>query len=442
MRNCFVSGEHMKKRILGIDLGVNAVGGTAKYNTVAWQYYTMFNPYYVGGSDSLLASYNYGKKSATYILDTSPAIQGFQEFESTARKRPSYNDVINQKISACNFPFLAACKTSENWPPTVLVMPYYRLPLPPYATKDMDATFNGTEFASARAWNAIQPRFSGDVQLLNSIFELKDFKDAGKALLNIQHEIYNVAKTVRSLKKKYKGQPSKLLAEGWLAYALAFKPTINDVNNIMKALSTTVAEAQLKFADAGTTLQKTHYSEVLSSSANVVSYNSYYPCWYYGQVETRKFTATLEYTYQYKLRRPTEAFMAYWGINGSVETLWNASAFTWVADYFIQIGNALHFMQKDPNVGLSSRQYCESILHEFNHGQILGHLGRDFESVFEGKYYNVTSDAPLNKLVSGYKTSTYVRRVCDPNKGLALPRLKLPSSTQGKTLLALARSFI
>lgn len=432
----------MKKRTLGIDLGINAVDGVGKYNPTAWQMYTMFSPYYVGGSNNLIGAYNYGKKNATYVLDTKPAIQGYQEFESTTRKRPSYNDVINRKVYARNLPFLVACKTGANWPPTILETIYYRLPLPPYATKDMDATWNGTEFASARAWHAMQPRFNGDVQLLNAIYELKDFKDAAKALLNIQYEIHNIAKTARTLRNKYRGKPTALLADGWLAYALAYKPTINDVYNIMKALSTTVKEAQEKFQSNGQQLQKTHYSEVLDNAVSCVSFNNYYPCWYYGSVETRKFTATLEYTYQYKLRKPTDAFMAYWGINGSVETLWNASAFTWIADYFIQVGNALHFMQHDPNVGLSSRQYCESISREFNHGQIIGHLGTNFEAVLEGKYYSVTGDTPLNALVSGYKTSTYVRRVCDPNKGMALPRLKLPSSTQGKTLLALARSFI
>ena len=430
----------MKERIVGIDLGINSVDGIARYNTNAWQMYRDFAPRYAGGVDNCLATYNSTKRNTNATLDTSAGLTGYQQFESTKRRSPAFNDCWNQKVVCVNYPFYVACKTGAGWPVTILVTPYYRLPIPAKNVIVEDGTFNGSESASARAWWSMQPRFQGEVALLNSIYELKDFRDAGKALLNLELEIYNISKTIKSLIRRYKGAPTKLLADGWLSYALMVKPTLTDITSISAQLRTIVAEKQKEFANLGNELQTSHYSEILESTSSAISYNDYYPCWFNGTSRTRKFTATLQYKYKYSMRKPIDAMMRYWGIEGNLEVLWNALPFTWVADYFIKVGDSLHYMVKDPNVCLDMRQYSESILTTHTNGQHIGHLGTDFESVIEGTYRTFVGTTPP-VLVSGYSASTYVRRVCEPNKGLALPRLKYPNTNQGRTLLALARSL-
>lgn len=226
-----------------------------------------------------------------------------------------------------------------------------------------------------------------------------------------------------------------------LMYEYAIKPTISDIANIHQQLATIVNDVQRDFQTAGEKEQKSHYTEVIENYKSYTWMTGYNP-YVLGDIVKSIFTATLSYTYKYTMRDEIDAFMTYWGLKGNFEALWNAAPFTFLADYFIKIGNAVHMMEHDGNVILTPSQYCESILQLAQHGTFV--LGgnpvlEDCHFVVNGKYHN-NPTKPV--LIAGNQSSIFQRRLTLPNKGSALPRFVPPTWGQTLNMLALARCFI
>jgi hypothetical protein len=94
-------------------------------------------------------------------------------------------------------------------------------------------------------------------------------------------------------------------------------------------------------------------------------------------------------------------------------------------------------MEHDPNVDVLMRQYCESILTLKTSGiHLVTDECHNKVTVVDGK---VRKD-PL-PLVSGFESSLYTRRVCQPKKGMVIPSVQLASSRQALNLAALLRCF-
>lgn len=305
--------------------------------------------------------------------------------------------------------------------------------------------------ARARAWHSMQPRFEGAVSMLNFLFEMKDFKDVSKALVNLRLSIYNISKRLDKKVSKWDrtGQirtwafdPTLPAAEALLVNNFAVQPLIRDVADIMLQASLIVAEVQKQFLEDGLSFQKTHFSETIVHDEQLVNPGyGLYP--YYlrkGRVWKTRFTAHLYYKYSYRMRSAYEAFMRYWGLSGSFEALWNAMPFSFLADYFVQIGKSLHYMERDGNVDLTEWYYGESYKTTITVGTYIIDTPFLRSLIIDGEAVDL-SKSPLN-FVSGWKGVLYDRKLTEPVKIMAIPKLKLPSGSQSLNMLALARCFL
>lgn len=320
------------------------------------------------------------------------------------------------------------------------------------------AGFEMYDDASRRAWWSMKPRFEGEISMLNFLFELKDFKNIAKAITKLRNP-QEIVDRLKSLKRSFSRAPSKLYgatkttgevlntaqnlaqttavtaAELRLINEFAIKPLMSDWTSILGQAGEIVRDVQSDFKLRGLEPQVSHYSEeqILQNTLVPRSANAYFGS--DGTFWKQKFTATHQYKYNYLMRDRSDAFMRYWGLNLTPEAIWNALPFSFLLDYFWAVGDALHFMNSDPNVSLLSKQYCESILQYYSSGYSCSGDQRAIMLV-DGQL------ASKGTVITGYTSSLYQRRVCLPNKGMATPKFKLPSGKQGWNMAALATCFI
>jgi hypothetical protein len=282
----------------------------------------------------------------------------------------------------------------------------------------------------------MQPRFEGNISMLNFLYELKDLKQLLRLLK--AHPIRKIRNFLR--RKRRWVDPTRPLAEAHLTWFLALKPLLSDISAISKQINEIVVQAQSEFADAGLGRNSRHYSETEVFTDTISWYGA--PSYHLGDgsYDRQTFTATMEYNYIYSARNSLDAFMRYWGLVPTYEVLWNAVPFTFVIDYFIKVGDSIAAMEKDPNVDLKLMQYCESILSSRGYGRFLnpdhvhGRMAVIDRSLVQGMVHP--------RVISGTLSSLYTRSVVAPNKGAALPRLDPISPREGVTLAALLRCFL
>lgn len=420
--------------------------------------------------EKLLALYQEGLFHALFIAPVTiipPSYIGTELFASTGYRRPRFNNVVHQKLSAFDYPLAlnarrllsiygdyAKFRRSSYWPST--------------GVTGINASDDLSQYegAARRAWWTMQPRFEGEISMLNFLYELKDFRSLAKALWKYDHvkladRLSRLRRSFRGGLRKYMQNPTlktsavlslktgswstDVLARFRLLKEFAVDPLISDLCVLHQQLGTIVRDAQQDFFERGEKTQARHYSEefVLQDSLVNETGNS----WYFakGFFKSTVFTATMEYRYHYDMRSEFDAFMKYWGLVPSLETFWNGTPFTFLFDYFIKVGNAIHTMSVDPRVSLQKVQYCESFLTRHISGRCTSgaaefppYPGRNVLLCVNGKCTKGRRGVPI----SGYKGTTYVRNVKEPNKGSALPRLSFPSTGQTLNILALVRCFL
>lgn len=428
-----------------------------------WMYYTLSgscnptppnNAVYLQYLDQYVAKYYDGLSKATTVLAGTKPV-GVQTFESSTRARPWFNSCRNTKLYGYSYPYLLLTQ-SWNSPTTAYYVPYMRKPIPSVnfgLLSQTETLWTAVDSASSRAWGSMQPRFHGEVSMLNFIYELKDFKHLARLIANPREssqKFFRMVKQSKKLLKEYNvlkrfaktaDEASKVWANLWLTNAFVIEPLIADCKDIADSIQRTATAAQEEFQQRGLEEQITHYTEKLSESY-VGTWGSYNNAMFFtGMHQLATYTATLQYRYDYRLRSGFDAFNRYWGLNLNAGVVWEATPFSFLVDYFAQVGNAINFNSRDPNVNLSVTQYCESILTDNNYcvGINPGHsLVRRFYSPSNRCKENYTGFTPL----SGIAYTHYKRRITVPNQGFALPRIKCPSNTQAMNMLALVRGTI
>lgn len=399
--------------------------------------------------------------------EEAPFGTGSQEFRSTERSRPLYNDVVNRKTFSFNYPFASAYEWTyrrQLW--LSILRGYtranYHTPLGNMLTLQEDFDL---QHARSRAWWTMQPRFEGEVSMLNFLFELKDFKDIIKFISKDNGRVWSTfCKKAKQISQQFQPHHRKKVRDAggdklpitqisdtfndvaslWLLKSLMLDPLIMDLTSIVAQAAVSARELQNEFKRDGSVVQKTHYSEMLYEN-RVIDYtyaesSSTFWAEHYRQ-STAKFTATMQYTYDYKMRSAKEAFIKYWGLNGSVSAFWNAIPFSFLVDYVVGIGNAIHAMEIDPNVDLRVVQYCDSVLSQTYHAYGYRKSSRTHAFIYtpgEAMYDEAEGLYPL----SGALESLYVRTRREPVKGFYLPLLKTMSDKQWKNASALAKLLV
>lgn len=408
-----------------------------------------------------VAQYLWGRSMATQAI-APPSGVGQETLYSTTRPRPIFNDCEHASRRVYN----NAYHLMTRWPlddPYAVWKPYWRSGV--YGAWGSIPSLIGVTWADVvecqrRAWWSMQPRFESDFSLINFIYELKDFKHLAKMAMNFKWSSF--AKKVQKAQSYFsalgKGltkhpfasvggtlyDATGVLAQGWLAKTMMVDPTLSDVASIIDLLGKTVDEAQEEFSKRGLDAQKSHYTEVLDQQISG-AYSGVHYEYFFGSIAQATFTATLEYAYSYTMRGGMDKFRAYWGMDLTAEAVWNMIPLSFIADYFLKIGDALHFAALDPNVVLKQLQYCESIL---SYSTVCQGIDKAQPAVDSLVCYPTNRGGKFRPEgheiipVTGYESSYYRRRVCSPNKGMALPRLTTPKSRQVYNLAALVRGFL
>lgn len=398
------------------------------------------------------APHYYSGLSKAGTTATRPTSLGFESIESSTRGKPAFNSCVHLRLMGFNYPYLAVTDVSAEmanyvtyWRKGKTGSPIGQLnPLP-------WSVFDG---AQRRAWWSMQPRFEAEVDLLNFIYEMKDFKQIAKTLLHFKFaEIGQQLRDLRNRLAKMRREEitpirrsgeslrdiTRTAAEARLVYSFAIVPLIADVTALFKQLATTIERLQEQFNNRGQASQLSHYSEP-GDETNAGTYGTKYNSIYFtGTTSGSLFTATLQYSYLYKMRKGWDLLKRGYGLEVNAEVLWNAIPFSFLVDYFYKIGNAIHAMKTDPNVHVRTLQYCESILQTKISGILL-----DTSASLLLKSFVPTSKVSVGSKIglTGYSATLYRRRVCSPNKGAALPRASGPSKGQLWNIAALIRCFL
>lgn len=402
-------------------------------------------------------SYNAGMLARGTLVNVPYNDEGTEYIEWSAQGRDTYNECRHQVTGRVNLPFNVAFERyGKPW--TIYLYPYFRMSQPSYAQWSVSTIKHPTvDFtaARARAWHNMQPRFEGEVSMLNFLLELKDFRDVSKfiflreskdKILQLRKLFAGAADNLRrstkpSLRPGPGVDPTKAAASAVLLKNFALDPLVRDLVTMFAQAATLATEAQLMFMRDGMVYQTSHYTEEIdrSESMTYYPYNNNY-IYKYGTQNFTKFTATLKYRYDYSMRSTVDAFCKYWGLSGSFEAFWNAIPFSFIADYFIQIGNSIRAMEHDPHVRIHHWYYGESLKTTYQAGWVTSGDTRMKRLILNGQLIKPQHHA--DQLLAGTMGSIYTRRLTQPYYGPATPRVRIPSGKQGLNLLCLARCLL
>lgn len=390
-----------------------------------------------------------------------PAPFGLQTFESTNRARPLFNACDNLRCQIVTLPYSILYERYNNplqayWKWLSIILPWHNIGSTSKAFNIGNVAWTDCEDSQRRAWWSMQPRYEAEVNALNFLWELKDFRSIARKfrkvnIRNISRDLAKIRTRLRRELKKLRGKGSlkilkesldsitRLISELHLTKEMAIDPLVADTIVILDEASTVIEKVQEQFQVRGFAPQRSYYSETIEQIDNLsFSTTDYWrPS---GNFSDVRFNATLEYMYSYEMRSAHDVIRKHYGLDVTGQAIWNAIPFSFLVDYFIKIDRAIHDMAKDPNVDLKTVQYCESLNNVTQRG------------------YHVVSDARVHgfycpdlgiksaetigsrpNLLTGTKVSHYRRRVTQPNQGSALPRLTLPTKGQVRNLLALTR---
>lgn len=364
---------------------------------------------------------------------------GTEKIAYTQRGYDRVNDCIHTKTYGHNHAY-TAFMPRYNIPGYWINPAYWR---DPSSVETPDTAKEHTQMSQLvrnRAWATMQPEFEGNISMLNFLYELKDFKSILKVMA--KHPSNTLSKLSGAFRKwkrtadyrKY--DISRPMAEGWLVNEFAIKPLVSDIINIHQQLKLLVEDAQTQFQLDGMQNNTRHYTEV------VPVVESLSPYWYFsgklGTYNRTIFTATLDYNYAYSMRSDFDAFCKYWGFGLTAEAIWNGIPFSFLADYFNNIGETLHIMHRDPNVSMKTLGYCESMTTLNQIGYFID-PGLSMGGVILNDRHITTGGW---RLTSGQTSKLYSRIATEPSTGTVLPVFSLASKRQLVNIAALVRCIL
>lgn len=220
------------------------------------------------------------------------------------------------------------------------------------------------------ALNAMLPRIKGNLSILNSLYELKDFRSLPKTLAGLYRTLRYIPQnlTLRQFARKS--------SDVYLQEKFNIMPLISDVVGIRQAISRTTARINALVAREGR-VQVSHYSrdvlEVIDAGPSEALVGGYYflhnGAWYHSGVtskgsrytitEPSHFHAQVKYNFNYTdYQRQHAALLAFLdaiGVNSSAAIIWNAIPWSFVIDWVAGVSqylnnNRVGFM--DPKINI------------------------------------------------------------------------------------------
>lgn len=371
---------------------------------------------------------------------------GYERIEyGTGRKR--FNFCAHNVVCEYNHSFGFKARNAA-FPDYVTVYPNYRTRPAVAAPRQALTTFGGPiRDMSARAYWTMRPKFEGSIDLMSFVLESTDFiyfASIFKSILNLSaHKIDIWRKRHDIHRNAHYSDASKatlVASRAWLSFNLEWAPLLQDFKDILDNLRNTIDAAQKKFSMQGEFGDVKHYSEniaVVDKRTQVTNFP--FKGWFsLGLLEKEVFTATADFRYDYQIRPDCEAFLKYWKLGGSFETIWEQTRLSFVIDYFVKIGKAISAMEVDENVtNVTAVKYCESVKASYGYGAWVDPNGGQLIDlhVNGSRVEHVT-------MASGSINQAYVRMPSSLYKGLYIPLAAKPKFRQEVTLVALARSMM
>lgn len=445
----------IKSRTFTPDLGDHPGG---KYYA-----YGMAQPLYNMQLDqipNIAMKYEEGRQKAT-TQATKPVGMCTQSVESSTHAKPRFNEIINLKYVGFNYAYATVYRWYVPGDPrtTCTFLPYNRHSCSggfQNIGSLSSMTWADADECQRRAWWAMQPRFESEVSMLNFIYELKDFRRLIEAVATFSwrkalSKLLQARRTISVMEKQQKAlsaaaktsaAAAKVLSDAWLAFQFAIQPLLCDIKEILNVVADCADAAQAEFAERGKDYQISHYAETLRETRTGTYGTGVNSHIFTGHLFRNVFNATLEYSYEYKLRTGWDKVAHVWGLNLTAGVIWEAIPFSFLVDYFYEVGKAIRNMSLDPNVRPHFYQYCESMSVMAHYGTCID-VGNSRIQVFHAPSINGGKELPLQYTpVAGYNGSYYRRRIVTPNKGAALPRSKAAGNKQCWNMTALVASFV
>lgn len=237
---------------------------------------------------------------------------------------------------------------------------------------------------AGQAIDTMKPSFNQGNSLINFLIEMKDFKHIAKAIWNrigSPHKGFgDILDALRGFKSK--DDPMSKLAKGHLQYSFAWAPFYRDV----ASLWSTIAKFRQRYAEIvkranipqqsyyGTNVLEADPTTSLAADGTVRPgswFGGHNYEWYWSVNEERilpiRYSATMRYRYPLPDVLGTSwgelfALMDSLGVNANPAVIWNAIPFTFVIDWFVNIGRLLDGLRVE-NVVFQTEilDFCHSV---------------------------------------------------------------------------------
>jgi hypothetical protein len=151
-----------------------------------------------------------------------------------------------------------------------------------------------------------------------------------------------------------------------------------------------------------------------------------------GTLEWATYTAFMSYKYSLPLGSSLEKLIPYFGLDVTIDDIWNMIPLTFVLDYVWKFGKALELMNRKYQADIINPIFGESIAHYKQSGMSLDVSAcvAGSTSVVNGRV--VKGGYPL---LTGYQYGNYLRLPRGKFTPVFYPGFKMPSNRQ--TLLGL-----
>jgi hypothetical protein len=254
--------------------------------------------------------------------------------------------------------------------------PYVDIPEQLFVPGQLDDSFvlppAELESFKQRALSSMLPLVKGELSLINSIIELKDFK--------------SLPNTLRSFGKILRILPSpkgaltlreilRTAADGYLQWKFAMQPLISDIRGIISALATSEKRINALVSRAGR-MQTRHFSFSFAEYPDRQMLSNFYDngpggSWYPLVGANRhsrsvvylptEFHAEIKYTFTFTRYQVEHArllaLLDALGVNLNPAIVWNAIPWSFVVDWFLNVSsylNNLRFANMEPLINIQS----------------------------------------------------------------------------------------
>lgn len=242
---------------------------------------------------------------------------------------------------------------------------------------------------SAQAWDAMRPSMTADNSILNFLYELKDFKRLANSIwarLNNRVGTDEVLRQafggVSKLSKRNSKAPLKDIAKSYLQYKFAWAPFISDIVSMYNALRNLEKRLSDLKKRAGKP-QSRRYSTLVPGTTipEIVLYQDYVgmPGGSVGDFSPRAkirvvrhasegvyYHANMRYSYQLPpevngIHGQIKAYMDALGFRLNPAIVWNALPFTFLVDWFFNVGEVLgRFSVDNLQIKVGISEFCQS----------------------------------------------------------------------------------